>query len=115
MKVRTRKVFYLIPTKGGVDIIQLVPGVDWHGAKHTREVSLGGGGQWPGMRACTNTQGVVFVSNMEGVLDNTVLHIKGKGSMGVMVYDMLLVQMHEGMYLAAIHGLWTHDVFIVGE
>ena len=56
MKVRTRKVFYLIPPKGGVDIIQLVPGVGWHGAKHTREVSLGGGGQWPGMRACTNTQ-----------------------------------------------------------
>ena len=49
------------------------------------------------MRACTDTQGVVFMSNMEGVLNNTVLHIKGKGSMGVMVYDMLLVQMQEGM------------------
>ena len=60
-------------------------------------LAWGEGGQWPGMRACTDTQGVVFVSNMEGVLNNTVLHIKGKESMGVMVYDMLLVQMQEGM------------------
>ena len=37
------------------------------------------------------------MSIMEGVLSNTVLNIKGKESMGNMVYDMLLVQMQEGM------------------